>query len=109
MYEVALLKHDGEVVAGTMVKKFRHTVSFPFSCLRDQTERTSLFAYSLYWQLITRLAGEGITIFHSGRIPKTDTAASYRLGWGGTKYNYYYQYYGLGEGKTQARSQAAAG
>jgi hypothetical protein len=101
MYKIALLRYEGEVVAGTMVKRFKHTVSFPFSCLRDHTEKASLFAYSLYWQLITRLAAEGITIFHSGRIPTTDLAAEYRLGWGGTKYSYYYQYYGLGEGKTE--------
>jgi len=101
MYEIALLRHSGEVVAGTMVKKFRYTVSFPFSCLRDRTEKGSLFAYSLYWQLITRLAGKGTTIVHSGRIPNTDAAAQYRIGWGGSRYSYYYQYYGLGEGKTE--------
>ncbi len=92
-YEIALLRHKGELVAATMAKKFRDTVSFPFSCLRDQDEKTMLFAYSLYWQLMTRLAKEGIRISHSGRIPKTDAAFAYRLGWGGTKYSYYYQYY----------------
>lgn len=93
-YEIALLRHKGELVAATMAKKFRDTVSFPFSCLSDQDEKTTLFAYSLYWQLMTRLAKEGIRISHSGRIPKTDAAFGYRLGWGGTKYSYYYQYYG---------------
>jgi hypothetical protein len=100
-YEIALLRHNGELVAATMAKKFRDTVSFPFSCLRDQSEKTALFAYSLYWQLITKLAGEGIRIVHSGRIPNTDAVFSYRLGWGGTKYSYYYQYYGAAEGKTE--------
>jgi hypothetical protein len=100
-YEIALLRHKGELVAATMAKKFKHTVSFPFSCLRDQTEQTHLFAYNLYWQLITKLAKEGITIVHSGRIPKTDAAFGYRLGWGGTKNSYYYQYYGVAEGKTE--------
>src|SRR5207248_3490860 len=37
-YEVALLRHIGEVVAATMAKKFRDTVSLPLSCLRDQSE-----------------------------------------------------------------------
>ena len=101
MYEIALLKHNGELVAGTMVKKFRDTVSFPFSCLRDQSDKTELFAYALYWKLITTLATTGIRIAHSGRIPETDETFRYRLGWGGTKYSYYYQYYGLGEGKTE--------
>jgi hypothetical protein len=100
-YEIALLRHKGELVAATMAKKFRDTVSFPFSCLRDQSEGTTLFAYSLYWQLMTRLAKDGIRICHSGRIPKTDAAFGYRLGWGGTKHSYYYQYYGVGEGQTE--------
>ncbi len=100
-YEIALLRHKGELVAATMAKKFRDTVSFPFSCLRDQSERTNLFAYSLYWQLMTRLAKNGIRICHSGRIPRTDAAFGYRLGWGGTKYSYYYQYYGVEEGQTE--------
>jgi serine/alanine adding enzyme len=100
-YEIAFLRYKGNLVAATMVKKFRDTVSFPFSCLRDQSEETQLCAYSLYWQLITRLAKEGIRICHSGRIPNTDQAFGYRLGWGGTKYTYYYQYYGAGEGKTE--------
>ncbi len=101
MYEIALLRQNGVPIAGTMAKKFRHTVSFPFSCLRDQSERGLLSAYALYWGLIEKFAGQGIRIFHSGRIPNTDQALSYRLGWGGTKYSYYYQYYGLGTGKTE--------
>jgi hypothetical protein len=100
-YEIALLRHKGELVAATMAKKFRDTVSFPFSCLRDQSEEPNMFAYGLYWQLMTRLAKDGIRICHSGRIPNTDAAFAYRLGWGGTKYSYYYQYYGVGEGKTE--------
>jgi hypothetical protein len=100
-YEIALLRFKGELVAGTMVKKFRDTVSFPFSCLRDQSGRTMLSAYNLYWQLIGKLATQGIRICHSGRIPNTDAAFGYRLGWGGTKYSYYYQYYGYGEGQTE--------
>ena len=101
MYEVALLRHKGEVVAATMAKKFRDTVSFPFTSLREHDEKTELFAYSLYWKLVGQFAQQGIRIVHSGRIPKTDAAFKYRLGWGGTKYNYYYQYYGMGEGQTE--------
>lgn len=107
-YEIALLRHKGELVAATMAKKFRDTVSFPFSCLRDQSEGTNLFAYSLYWQLMTRLAKGGIRICHSGRIPKTDAAFGYRLGWGGTKYKYYYQYYGVGEGNSEFSTKRGA-
>ncbi|MGC2194267.1 MAG: hypothetical protein WA628_06300, partial [Terriglobales bacterium] len=64
-------------------------------------EKQELFAYALYWKLITTLAAGGIRIAHSGRIPQTDATFRYRLGWGGTKYSYYYQYYGLGEGKME--------
>ena len=104
-YEIALLRHKRELVAATMVKKFRDTVSFPFSCLRDQSDHIQPFAYSLYWQLITALATEGIRICHSGRIPRTDAAFGYRLGWGGTKYSYYYQYYGVEDSKTEFSSK----
>jgi hypothetical protein len=107
-YEIALLRLKGELVAGTMVKKFRDTVSLPFSCLRDQSDRTVLFAYNLYWQLISKLATHGIRICHSGRIPITDAAFSYRLGWGGTKYSYYYQYYGYGEKQTEFSTKRGA-
>jgi len=101
MYEIALLRHKGEVVAATMAKQFRDTVSFPFTCLRDHHEEMGLFAYALYWKLIRQFAHQGVRIVHSGRIPKTDAAFEYRLGWGGTKYNYYYQYYGMGKGQTE--------
>ena len=105
MYEIALLRHSGEIVAGTMVKKFKHTVSFPFTCLSKHSERAHLFGYSLYWQLIETLARQGITIMHSGRIPKTDAAIDFRLGWGGTKYNYYYQYYGVSPAATEFKNK----
>ena len=101
MYEIALLRHSGQLVAATMVKKFRDTVSFPFTCIRSRNEKDEVYAYALYWRLLTTLGGAGIRIAHSGRIPKTDQTFRYRLGWGGTKYDYYYQYYGLGEGKTE--------
>jgi hypothetical protein len=104
-YEIALLRHQGEVVAATMAKKFRRTVSFPFSCVRDRSEQTQLFAYNLYWRLITQLASEGITIVHSGRIPKTDAAPPFRLGWGGTRYSYYYQYHGVQAAQTEFSSK----
>jgi hypothetical protein len=36
---------------------------------------------------------KGFDIFHSGRIPKNDATDEYRLGWGGVKHPYFYQYY----------------
>jgi serine/alanine adding enzyme len=93
MYTIALLKHQNAIVAGTLVKVFKKTVSFPFSSLPDNSEQSNLFAYRLYWELIIKFAAEGMQIFHSGRIPKSDETNEYRLGWGGTKYNYFYQYY----------------
>ena len=52
-----------------------------------------MFAHNLYWMLILMFASQGKRIFHSGRFPMNDQADDYRLDWGGTKYNYYYQYY----------------
>jgi hypothetical protein len=93
MYSVAVLKLNGNIVAGTMVKEFKDTVSFPFTCIPDMSEKSRMSACNLYWKLITHFASRGRRIFHSGRIPVTDDTDAYRLGWGGTKYNYYYQYY----------------
>lgn len=107
MYHVALLKLKESVVAGTLVKKFKDTVSFPLTSLPDQDEKSMLLAYGLYWKLITGFAAEGIRIFHSGRIPKSDVAPRYRLGWGGEKHNYYYQYYGDWNRKAIASSDGS--
>lgn len=93
MYSTALLVYDDRIVAGTMVKKFKNTVSFPFTCIPNESETSLMFAYRLYWELIKKFAAEGFKIFHSGRIPITNKAAPFRLGWGGEKYTYYYQYY----------------
>lgn len=93
MYSIALLKIGGEIIAGTMVKEFKDTVSLPFTCLAESRNGFSLPAYDLYWKLIKSFAAGGKTIFHSGRIPLNDATEAHRLGWGGVKYPYYYQYY----------------
>jgi hypothetical protein len=93
MYSIALLREDNLIVAGTLIKKFKNTISFPFTCINDQSEQNLLFAYNLYWRLLIKFSAEGIKIFHSGRIPKNNKTELYRLGWGGKIYNYYYQYY----------------
>ena len=93
MYAIALLRSNGHTVAGTMVKEFKKTVSFPFTCLRVGTEPDSRMAYRLYWELIRHFSGKGFEICHSGRIPNNDMTDDYRIGWGGKKHGYYYQYY----------------
>jgi hypothetical protein len=98
-YKIALLKSKGTIVAATLAKTFKDTISFPLTCLAAHDERGELFAYDLYWKLITRVAREGIRICHSGRIPRGDAVPAYRLGWGGAVNNYYYQSPGV-EGTT---------
>jgi hypothetical protein len=93
MYSLAMLKLDGNPVAATMIKEFKDTVSFPFTCVPYKDGKTGVAEYRLYWELINRFASEGKRIFHSGRIPRTDRTDPYRLGWGGVQYDYYYQYY----------------
>ncbi len=100
MYSVALLRRGERIVAGTLVKRFQHSASFPLTCLPTRDESQVRFAYRLYWELITQLAAEGTRTFHSGRIPKDDSVPRYRLGWGGNRREYFYQYYGL-RGKTE--------
>ena len=93
MYSIAFLKMKNTTVAATMVKEHKKTVSFPFTSLPDMKAESMSFAYTLNWKLIERFKEQGKEIFHSGRIPKTDQTYEYRLGWGGKKYGYYYQYY----------------
>lgn len=101
MYSIALLKSGGRIVAATMVKEFKDTISFPFTCLADHGGSIALPAYDLYWKLINHFSAKSKTIFHSGRIPISDDTEEHRLGWGGTKYSYYYQYYPNTGGKTE--------
>ncbi|MBZ5502470.1 MAG: hypothetical protein LAN59_09550 [Acidobacteriia bacterium] len=107
-YHIGLLKQQGTVVAATLAKRFKDTVSFPLTCLPKHDEPGELFAYDLYWKLITTLAGEGVHIFHSGRIPRGDVAPPYRLGWGGTKCTYYYQSPGVGTSPAQQTNTRGA-
>lgn len=94
MYSCALVKNRGNVVAGTLVKEFKKTVSFPFTCLATQNAAYPQHpAYWMYWNLIKQYVEKGFEIVHSGRIPKSNDAYPFRLGWGGTEYNYYYQYH----------------
>jgi serine/alanine adding enzyme len=93
MYSIALLKREGRIVAGTLVKEYKKTVSFPFSCLPETEKEKVEYLYRLYWDIIRMYCGKGYEIFHSGRIPNNDATDEHRLGWGGTKYGYYYQYF----------------
>lgn len=93
MYSIAMLKRGGSIVAATMVKEFKDTISFPFTCCAADNDVTALPVYALYWNLIEHFASNGKSIFHSGRIPVSDETDGYRLGWGGTKYQYFYQYH----------------
>lgn len=100
MYSIALLKKGDQIVTATLVKRFRNGASFPLTCLPTRDEDQIRFAYRLYWDLIVRLADEGIQTFHSGRIPQNDSVPQYRLGWGGRRHEYFYQYHAL-HGKTE--------
>ena len=92
MYSFGLIKHEGKSLAGTMVKEFKDTISFPFTCVN--AEHYEAYApRALYWELIKHFAAQGKCIFHSGRIPKTNETDAYRLGWGGQEHGYYYQYH----------------
>lgn len=105
MYSIALLKRGGRAVAGTLVKEFKKTVSFPFTCLGGGNQVDERCAYRMYWDLIQHYHGKGFEIFHSGRIPNNDATDGYRLGWGGTKYGYYYQYHPTQRAKTEYASR----
>jgi len=104
LYSAALLFLNGRPVAGTLVKEFKDTVSFPFSCIARDDEQHRMFAYDLYWKLIARFNAKGTRIYHSGRIPANNDVESYRLGWGGTQYGYHYQYY---PGGSTVRSESS--
>ena len=107
MYSVALLRMEGKPAVGTLLKKFKDTVSFPYTCLRHQDERHSDLACRLYWELISSCAQSGTRIFHSGRLPRVGSVNDYRQGWGGTEYPYFYQYY-PNRGATEASQKRGA-
>jgi hypothetical protein len=90
MYKLAVLRQDGKIAAATLVKEFRDTVSFPFTCHAPRSEKQ---VYRLYWELILNYQEAGFRIVHSGRIPNNDDTDAYRLGWGGKKHAYFYQYH----------------
>jgi len=108
MYKMALLKLGGVIVAASMAKTFKDTVSFPMSCYDPKDQKGELYMYELYWKLMKQLGSEGIRISHSGRIPDSKGVPAFRLGWGGKANRYYYQYYGAGE-KTSTESSSKRG
>ncbi len=101
MYSISVLKYKKKVAAATMIKEFKDTISLPFSCTSDPKSEVFDLIYVLYWELIKKYALEGINIFHSGRLPKSGEADQFRQGWGGTTYNYYYQYFPQTNQKTE--------
>jgi hypothetical protein len=107
-YDIALLKLDGKIVAATLAKKFKDSISFPLTALGSDSEESMTFAYRLYWELLKRQIEDGVRIFHSGRIPNNNDVPAYRLGWGGEHHGYYYQYFGYG-GKTESENKGGEG
>jgi serine/alanine adding enzyme len=101
MYSIALMKLNNKIVAATMVKEFKDTISFPFSCTCDPNSENFHLIYNLYWELIKSYANKGKNICHSGRLPKSGEADAFRQGWGGQMHNYYYQYYPATNLKTE--------
>jgi len=102
MYTCALVRYNGKAIAGTLVKTFKTTVSFPFTSLKKNNNLHDQAAYWLYWELISHYAEKGYEIIHSGRIPANEDVPHFRLGWGGIKHTYYYQYYPNTLGKTES-------
>jgi hypothetical protein len=101
MYLITILRYNGKIAAATMVKEFKDTISLPFSCTVNPESEEFNLIYSLYWEIIKKYSLEGINICHSGRLPKSGEADEFRQGWGGTQYNYYYQYHPQTTQKTE--------
>ena len=93
MYGMALVFYKGQPVAGTMVKTFKKTVSFPFTALNKNNGLSLRAVYWLYWELISSFSQKDYEIIHSGRIPADESVPKFRLGWGGNKNPYFYQYF----------------
>lgn len=93
MYSMALVFCKGQPIAGTMVKTFKKTVSFPFTALNRNNDLSQRAVYWLYWKLISLYSKNGFEIIHSGRIPADESVPQFRLGWGGNKNPYFYQYF----------------
>lgn len=111
MYAPAVLTLRGRPAAGTLVKRYKDTASFPLTCVRSHDDETLTLAFRLYWELMRTLAADGVRICHSGRIPDDGSVPAYRLGWGGTPYRYHYEYHRRDQAKTdgQVRSGSLRG
>jgi hypothetical protein len=93
LYSLALLRQDRNLVAATLIKEYRDTISLPFSCVASDSPAMAGYPYYLYWELMRHFARKGTRICHSGRIPRGESTESYRLGWGGIPHPYFYQYH----------------
>jgi hypothetical protein len=104
MYRVAMLRVGGRVLAATLVKAFKDTISFPYTCLGPGAE-AGVAVYRLYWELICVHASSGARIFHSGRMPRVGSVHAYRQGWGGDPHPYFYQYWPSSVERTESSTK----
>lgn len=101
LYHLAGIRTDSTPTAATLVKTFKRTISFPFTCMRSASEEDREAVYCLYWSLLCHFKDNGYKVFHSGRIPASKDVPQYRLGWGGVQHQYYYQYHPNNQLKTE--------
>lgn len=93
MYSCAVVRSHKKIISGTLVKTFKKTVSFPYTAQGKNDAASEQASYWLYWKLILLFAEKGFKIMHSGRIPSDESVPVFRLGWGGQKLPYFYQYF----------------
>lgn len=102
IYSIALLRKRDQVVAGTLVERFKDAVSFPLTGVAPANGKDGPFAYGLYWRLLEKSARAGARRFHSGALRPNEAC---REGWGGAKYAYYYQHFSV-EGRSRPSLRA---
>jgi FemAB-related protein (PEP-CTERM system-associated) len=79
--EIVTLEHRGRTVSGALVIRFGGVVTVPFASSRPSTFHLNPNNL-LYWEIISRSCGAGMSTLDFGRSLRESTALSFKLGWG---------------------------
>ena len=95
---VPLLEHEGKVIAGAIVFRYKNTFHFEYSA-SDQTKLTLSPNQVLIWEVIKIACSEGAEFFDFGRSSLTNqTLIEFKSRWGARRRDLAYYYYPKAKG-----------
>ncbi len=89
--ELLVLKHEGKVVSGMFLFKFKNMISEPWVASLRQYNRIYVNNY-LYWQAIKYACESGFEVFDFGRSTVDTGTYGFKLQWGAKPVQLHYQY-----------------